>query len=804
VSRPDLIGTTLAGRYKIIGLIGEGGMGSVYLGEQIAMRRRTAIKVLHSGADDPDAIARFRRGSRNAARIDHPNVCSIFEYGDPPGGLHFLAMEYIEGKSLHDAISASPRGRVPLDRAASIFRQVVAALGAAHELGIIHRDLKPGNIMLKAMPSGEELVKVVDFDIAKAPSDPGDPEITELHWWVGTPVYMSPEQLLHQPLDPRSDIYSLGIVLYRTITGTLPFSATNQWAIMAQRLSSEPMPLGETAPDLSFPAALQRVLDRALRKDPEERWSTVKEFGDALERALAPGRPAPDISSAPTQQWKGDPGSPPPVVPLSPTSHEQPPAVVERTAAADVPDQVDPQIPATELAPPRPAPTKGGEAPEDRKRGRAQRAEGHSRRARTVAAAATLAMLVAGAWGATLLLGDRSPPVIGSDPEGQLSELQQRLVALDLAGSPPPPALAESADTVARVVFDRHPESPELQARAASVASQAKGYLGDWPGALDWGSRAIELAPMDEAYRATFAHAARERLLGLDRALSSASDDEVAVSSQEADSVARLVFGLSQELPSLQALAASLRASAQARLGNDAEAARWAQQAVDLAPGDSTYRAALATYGAPTNPVGEPPRREAAVVVPERASGPGVSEQLAGFETELGIPGGGLSNERAREIEGAAALVFDQTSVSADVRAQAALVRARALRQLGDWANAAAWAQRGAGLDPRHRSTADSVYARSVRGFEQELNGLLADGVPDDLAAQAGDMARRIYADVDASSPVRASAADLSATALLLLDDREGAVEWVRRAMSLDPGNAYYPRRLQLLGDNRE
>jgi serine/threonine protein kinase len=287
VSRPDLIGTVLAGRYKIKGVIGEGGMGSVYHGEQIAIDRRTAIKVLHADDDDDAAIARFRRGSRNAARIDHPNVCRIFEYGDPPGGLHFLAMEYIQGESIYDLMTKI--GPIPLARAVRIMRQTVGALHAAHRLEIVHRDLKPGNIMLTRNALGEEGVKVVDFDIAKAPSDGMDAEITQLDWMVGTPLYMSPEQLRAEEVDHRSDIYSLGIVLYRMIAGTFPFSdATNPWTIIAERMASAPSPLSEAAPDLVFPPDLQAVFDRALQTDPDDRWPDVMAFGDALIEAVGP------------------------------------------------------------------------------------------------------------------------------------------------------------------------------------------------------------------------------------------------------------------------------------------------------------------------------------------------------------------------------------------------------------------------------------------------------------------------------------------------------------------------------------
>ena len=425
MSRPDLIGTVLAGRYKIIGLIGEGGMGSVYLGEQIAMGRKTAIKVLHTDAEDAAAIARFRQGSRNAARIDHRNVCRIFEYGDPPGGLHFLAMEFIEGESIHDLMTR--KGPIQLGRATRIIEQTVEALHAAHSLGIVHRDLKPANIMLTRGLGGEEIVKVVDFDIAKTPSDTGDEEITQLDWMVGTPLYMSPEQFQAQALDKRSDIYSLAIVLFRMISGSFPFSeTTSPWAIMAERMTSPPRPLSQAAPDMVFPPKLQEALDRALQLEPDERWPSVLEFGEALHEAvsdwvdeeepLEEESPGTELLERP---W-GSVSTLEEPTPAASDSELEGPHPAGAAAAADV---VDLRIPATEVGPKPPLPRTKKHPP------KARRSSARRLRRAIIAMTVTLA-LGASAWGVyTTLAGPpETPPPAAGGPSGEDPETaEQRL-----------------------------------------------------------------------------------------------------------------------------------------------------------------------------------------------------------------------------------------------------------------------------------------------------------------------------------------------------------------------------------------
>ncbi|GBD31254.1 Serine/threonine-protein kinase PknB [bacterium HR33] len=279
----DLIGSIVAERYHILKKLGEGGMGAVYLGEHVKMGRKSAIKVMsQSMANDPDAIARFNREAANAARINHPNVCAIYDFGETKDGLIYLAMEYIEGEALTDLIDRE--GALPPRRAANILRQVGDALQAAHDLGIVHRDLKPDNIMITRGRDGSDLVKVVDFGIAKAMGGEEGQKVTKTGLVVGTPEYMSPEQLAGDKLDGRSDLYSLALVFYRMLTGTLPFQADTAQEVMIKRLTDDPMPLNQALPGANFPPRLQEVMDRALQRMPQDRYATVAEFvRDALE-----------------------------------------------------------------------------------------------------------------------------------------------------------------------------------------------------------------------------------------------------------------------------------------------------------------------------------------------------------------------------------------------------------------------------------------------------------------------------------------------------------------------------------------
>ncbi|MDH4132162.1 MAG: protein kinase [Gemmatimonadota bacterium] len=277
----DLVGQVIADRYHITKKLGEGGMGQVYLAEHVKMGRHCAIKIMMPGTmADPEAISRFNREAANASRISHPNVCAIYDFGETPDGLIYLAMEFIEGKSLNGMLEES--SSLPPARAAEIIVQCADALQAAHDLGIVHRDLKPDNIMVTSA-RGRDVVKVVDFGIAKAiGGDGGAQKVTKTGFVVGTPEYMSPEQLSGDPVDGRSDLYSLGLVFYRMLTGSTPFPADSQQETMIKRLTDDPLPLAQVRPDARFPAALQAVVDRVLARSPAGRYPHAADFARAV------------------------------------------------------------------------------------------------------------------------------------------------------------------------------------------------------------------------------------------------------------------------------------------------------------------------------------------------------------------------------------------------------------------------------------------------------------------------------------------------------------------------------------------
>ena len=280
-----LVGQLLGERYQIERKLGEGGMGEVYLARHVMMGRPCAVKVVSAGLSrDPDAIGRFNREATNASRISHPNVCAVYDFGVTAEGAFYLAMEYLEGRTLTEALKAGP---LPLERAVAILRQCAAGLAAAHELGIVHRDLKPDNVMLLDH-KGRETVKVVDFGIAKAATGEGAQRVTRTGLVVGTPEYMSPEQISSDGVDGRSDQYSLALLFFRMLTGALPFTATSAHEAMAKRLTERPRPLALVAPDRGFPPALQPVLDRALERKPEARYPSVEAFADAVAAAVQP------------------------------------------------------------------------------------------------------------------------------------------------------------------------------------------------------------------------------------------------------------------------------------------------------------------------------------------------------------------------------------------------------------------------------------------------------------------------------------------------------------------------------------
>lgn len=279
-----LIGQTLADKYRVEELISQGGMGTVYRGTHILMDKTVAIKVLNpSLAADDVIVQRFSREARAASRISHPHALNVTDFGESQNGVVFLIMEYLRGKTLKEVVQGE--GRLDLPRVTEIIRQVCGALDAAHAEGVVHRDLKSDNIMLVDVGGGD-WAKVLDFGIAKIKEPVGtqDSALTLPNLIIGTPQYMSPEQCAQaSELDARSDIYSLGVILYEMLAGHVPFMGESPTAIMMKHLQEPAPPLLDERKDV--PAAVGRVVARALAKRPEERFQSAGELSEALNKA---------------------------------------------------------------------------------------------------------------------------------------------------------------------------------------------------------------------------------------------------------------------------------------------------------------------------------------------------------------------------------------------------------------------------------------------------------------------------------------------------------------------------------------
>jgi serine/threonine-protein kinase len=292
-AEPDnLVGTVIADRYRVEAILGEGGMGRVYRARHVRVPREAAIKVLRRALiADPYAVAAFNREARNAASVgDHPNVAAVYDFGETSDGLVFLAMEFIDGETLGRRLEREPV--LPPGRAVEIVRQIGAGLTAAHELPepVVHRDLKPDNILLKATRDGSDWVKIVDFGIAKAAKRETQ-LLTTPGLVVGTPRYMSPEQLTGGTIDVRSDIYALAMIAFQMLTGRMPFSSSApeeessiQWAL--QRLTLTPLTLRQVCPDVQWPPAAQEAFDRALARQADDRTPSATEFTRTLAHAF--------------------------------------------------------------------------------------------------------------------------------------------------------------------------------------------------------------------------------------------------------------------------------------------------------------------------------------------------------------------------------------------------------------------------------------------------------------------------------------------------------------------------------------
>ncbi len=284
---PSLIGRVLDGRYRILSELARGGMGRVYKAEQQPLGRPIALKVLEIGQREGDEAESFRqrffREAAICAKLTHPNTVRIFDYGKTEDGIFFIAMELLEGLTLRQVLTSD----APLEpwRVIELTLQICGSLAEAHGLGLVHRDLKPSNIILTKHADGREFVNILDFGLVKDIGVEAATEATQAGVILGSPMYMSPEQILQSQLDGRSDIYSLGVTLFSAFTGRKPFRQESALALMNCHLNVPPPPFAEVNPELDLPASLEWITRTCLQKDPARRFASVKELARALRAA---------------------------------------------------------------------------------------------------------------------------------------------------------------------------------------------------------------------------------------------------------------------------------------------------------------------------------------------------------------------------------------------------------------------------------------------------------------------------------------------------------------------------------------
>ena len=274
-------GQVIDGKYRVVRRIGEGGMGTVYEGENVRIERRVAIKVLHAQvASQPEFASRFEREARASARIGSPHVCDVLDLGDLPGGERFLVMEFLDGESLEDRVA---RGKMTAHDLAPIAFEMLEGLGTMHNAGVIHRDLKPANVFLHRAPGRRgEIVKILDFGVAKIlPRADEGANMTSTGIMMGTPLYMSPEQARGaRDVDARTDLYAASVIFYRALSGLLPYTAENLHELLFKIVLEDPKPLRDVAPEVD--EAFAEIVMKGIQRDPEKRYRSAREYQQDL------------------------------------------------------------------------------------------------------------------------------------------------------------------------------------------------------------------------------------------------------------------------------------------------------------------------------------------------------------------------------------------------------------------------------------------------------------------------------------------------------------------------------------------
>jgi serine/threonine protein kinase len=289
-----LVGSVFAEKYQILSVLGSGGMSIVYKARHKYMNRIVAVKLLLEHLhDDKTSFARFQKEAEAASSLSHQNIVSVHDFGvEQPSGQAYFVMDCLEGDSLQDWIFRD--GGIPVERAVDVFRQVCDGLAHAHKKGVVHRDLKPSNIVMAKEDDGSETVKIVDFGLAKLhrPENEDEARLTQSGMVFGSPLYMSPEQCQGYKLDARSDIYSMGVLMYEALTGTLPFKSDSFFNIALLHVNGKPPAFVEKVPNKTIPSELEKVVMKCLEKDPDQRYQTADELRQKiLDSALLCGVP---------------------------------------------------------------------------------------------------------------------------------------------------------------------------------------------------------------------------------------------------------------------------------------------------------------------------------------------------------------------------------------------------------------------------------------------------------------------------------------------------------------------------------
>jgi serine/threonine-protein kinase len=284
LSTSALIGTVLSDRYEITSEIGRGIFGVVFKGWHRQMDKHIAVKVLFQAVEPENTgYQRFKREAQSASSLHHPNIVKIYDYGEKEGR-PYIVMDYCEGRNLKEILKEETR--LPSERAVPIFVQLGSALQHLHEAGFLHRDIKPDNVIVQDTPYQKDFITLVDFGIAKQIQEPSHKKLTMDGTVVGTPAFMSPEQILGQDLDQRSDIYAFGVFMYTVVTGVLPIRGKDSVDTMKKHVTDEPLEFSRACPGVRIPLSLQIVLRKTLKKVPAERHQNMAELLKELEACI--------------------------------------------------------------------------------------------------------------------------------------------------------------------------------------------------------------------------------------------------------------------------------------------------------------------------------------------------------------------------------------------------------------------------------------------------------------------------------------------------------------------------------------